>query len=135
MANKRVQLTLSSADKRLVARRVGRDLLKNYGRKRSYTVPEVRKAAQRQEISIDWHCWAYALYTDRSTFDDYHRQIGEGCEYESMHQSMMDVLGGDAVATLEVLDPSPSATSFDATDDDSWSIFDFFDWSDFDDEP
>lgn len=125
---------LSSADKRLVARRVGRDLLKNYGRKRSYTIPEVRKAAQRQEVPIDWCCRAYALYTDRSTFDEHHRQIGESCQYETMHQSMMDVVGGDAAATLEVLDPSPSLTSIDVTDD-SWSIFDFFDWSYFDDEP
>lgn len=125
---------LSSADKRLVARRVGRDLITNYGKKRSYTIPEVRKAAQRQEISIDWHCWAYALYTDRATFDEYHRQLGESCEYQTMHQSMMGVVGGDAAATLEVLDPSPSFTSLDVPDD-SWSIFDFFDWSDSDIEP
>ena len=125
---------LSSADKRLVARRVGRDLIKSYGKKRSYAIPEVRKAAQRQEIPIDWHCWAYALYTDRSTFDEYHRQIGEDCEYETMHQSMMSVVGGDAAATLEVLDPTPSVASIEAADN-SWSIFDFFGQSDFDVEP
>jgi hypothetical protein len=118
----------------LVARRVGRDLIKNHGKKRSYSISEVRTAAQRQSISIDWHCWAYALYTDRSTFEEYHRQIGENCGYETMHQSMIGVVGGDAAATLEVLDPSPSATSIDAIDD-SWSIFDFFDWSDLDVEP
>lgn len=125
---------LSSADKRLLARRVGRDLLKNYGKKRSYTIPEVRKAVQRQSLPIDWHCWAYALYTDRSTFDEYHRQIGESCEYETMHRNIMGIVGGDAAATLEVLDPSPSTTGVDAVDD-SWSIFDFFDWSDSDIEP
>jgi hypothetical protein len=44
---------------------------------------------------------------------------------------MMSVVGGDAAATLEVLDPSPSVASIEAADN-SWSIFDFFDQSDFD---
>lgn len=125
---------LTSADKRLVARRVGRDLIKHYGKKRCYTIPEVRKAAQRQELSIDWYCWAYALYTDPVAFDAYHRQIGESCEYVAMHQSMMEVVGGDAASTLEVLDPSPSVAGVDAADG-SWSIFDLFDWSDVDVAP
>jgi hypothetical protein len=125
---------VSSADKRLVARHVGRDLIKHYGKKRSYTVPEVRQAAQRQAISIDWHCWAYALYTDRSTFDEYHRQLGESCDYGTMHRSMMGAVGGNAAATLDVLDPSPSGSSIELPDD-SWSIFDWFDWSDSDLEP
>ena len=126
----------TSADKRLIARRVGRDLIEHHGKKKSYTVPEVRKAALRQALSIDWHCWAYALYTDRIAFDAHHREIGETCEYTVMHKSMMDTVGGDAASTLEVLDPSPSSGALETLDD-SWSIFDWFDWdwSDVDVDP
>ncbi|MBB6096439.1 hypothetical protein HNQ60_005361 [Povalibacter uvarum] len=127
---------LTSADKRLIARRVGRDLIKHHGKKKSYTAPEVRKAAVRQEFSVDWHCWAYALYTDRVTFDAHHREIGETCDYTVMHKGMMDAVGGDAGSTLEVLDPSPSSEALEPLDD-SWSIFDWFDWdwSDVDADP
>ena len=118
---------LTSADKRLVARRVGRDLIKHNGKKRCYTVSEVRSAAQRQDLSVDWHCWAYALYTDRVSFDAYHRELGERCDYVAMHQGMMEAVGGDAASTLDVLDPTGSVGSL-AEADDSWSIFDFFDW-------
>ncbi len=125
---------LSAAEKRQIARRVGGDLIRHYGKKRCYTVPEVKKAAQRQELAFDWYCWAYALYTDRAAFDEYHREIGEICEYRAMHQSMMGAVGGDAALMLEVLDPSPSMHGIE-TADDSWSMFDFFDWSDGDVDP
>lgn len=127
--------TLTSADKRVVARRVGRDLIKHHGKKRCYTMQEVRNAAQRQELSVEWHCWAYALYTDRLTFDAYHREIGESCDYVAMHQNMMEAVGGDAVSTLDVLDPSGSLGGGPDIVDDSWSIFDLFDWSDADVDP
>ena len=125
---------LTSADKRLIARRVGRDLIKHHGKKRCYTVSEVRNAAQRQDLSVDWHCWAYALYTDRMSFDAYHRELGESCEYVAMHQGMMAAVGGDAAAALDVLDPTGSVGDLEVADD-SWSIFDFFDWSDADVDP
>jgi hypothetical protein len=125
---------LISADKRLIARRVGRDLIKHHGKKRCYTVAEVRNAVQRQDFSVDWHCWAYALYTDRVSFDAYHREIGESCDYVAMHQGMMEAVGGDAASALEVLDPSGSVGGFEIADD-SWSIFDLFDWSDADVDP
>jgi hypothetical protein len=125
---------LTSADKRLIARRVGRDLIKHHGKKRCYSVTEVRNAAQRQDFLVDWHCWAYALYTDRVSFDAYHRKIGESCDYVAMHRGMMEAVGGDAASTLEVLDPSGSVDGLEIADD-SWSIFDLLDWSDADVDP
>lgn len=121
----------TSADKRLIARRVGRDLIKHYSKKKSYTIAEVKRAAQRQNLSVDWYCWAYAMYTDRVTFDAYHRQIGETCDYVAMHRSMMEEVGGDATSTLEILDP-PSLDLDPHGSGDSWSIFDWLDWSDLD---
>src|SRR5262249_20241994 len=120
-----------SADKRLIARRVGRDLIKHHGKKRCYTVSEVRSAAVRQDFLVDWHCWALALFTDRERFDVYHHEIGECCDYAAMHKGMMETVGGDAASTLEVLDPSGPVGGLEIADD-SWSIFDFFNWSDTD---
>jgi hypothetical protein len=120
---------LSSADKKVVARNVGRDLVKHHGKKRYYTIPEVKDAARRQSIPIDWDCWALALYTHHLDFADYHRRIGESCDFEEMHKVMMGVAASDMQLVGDGLGLS-QATNIEVEGDSSF--FDFLDWIDFD---
>ncbi len=80
---------ISPADRRDQVRRVGSDLLKNYGRKQYYTVQEVKKANRRQDINLDVGCWSHAAFNSHSDFDDYHKSIGETCDYVEMKSEML----------------------------------------------
>lgn len=114
--------TLSPTDRRRQVRLVGNDLLKHYGKKRYYSVEEVKKANQRQKIDIDFVCWSHASFNSHQDFDDYHRSIGESCDYVSMKS---DMLGSVSTASdTSWFDLDLSWLEFPDID---FSLFDFFD--------
>ena len=56
---------ITVAERRLLARQVGNELVRTHGKKKHYTVPEVKAAARRQKTPEYWDCWALCLYTSR----------------------------------------------------------------------
>lgn len=119
---------ISPSDCRDQVRRVGNDLVKNNGRKEYYTVQEVKDANRRQSIPYDLSCWSYAAFNSHEDFDDYHRSIGESCDYVSMKLDMLSsVSNGNELSWLD-FDIDLSWLEFPDID---WSIFDFFDFFDF----
>lgn len=80
-------------DKKAYAEAVGRQLVKEYGKKKFYSVSEVQNAAKTLK-SVDWVCWGMCLYVSPSEFKEYHESIGEVCNYSEMKSEMATAVTG-----------------------------------------
>ncbi len=114
--------TISPADKRLQAKRVGDDLLRNCGKRKFYTVEQVRESNRRAGVSIDVACWSHAMFNSHSDFDRLHATAGEGCDYIAMKAEMLLSVASDG--SSDWFDFDLSWLDFPDLD---VSIFDFFD--------
>jgi uncharacterized protein DUF6559 len=95
--------TIVPSDKKELSKKVGKDLIKNYGQKKYYSKAMVDSAMRRQSISPDWSCWSYSLFTSRVEFEDIHRRLGESCDYEMMRSQMVSaVTDGASVSWFDV---------------------------------
>ena len=112
----------SPRDKKEQAKRVGDDLVRHHGKRKFYTVDQVREANRRTGVALDAACWSHAMFNSREDFDRLHAAAGEACDYAAMKAQMLRAVASE-----------PSAGWFDW--DLSWldfpdldfSIFDFFD--------
>jgi hypothetical protein len=102
---------------------VGNDLLKNYGKKKYYTVQEVKNANRRQNISVDFGCWSHATFNSHSDFDEYHQSLGETCDYVSMKAEMLSSVS--TATDSSWFDMDLSWLEFPDID---FSLFDFLDF-------
>jgi hypothetical protein len=115
--------SIKPEDRRTQLKLVGNDLIKNYGKKKYYSVMEVKNANKRQGVSLDVGCWSHAFFNSHGDFDDFHRKMGEECDYVALKSEMLTSLSL----------PVESSSLFDI--DLSWlelpnvdfSVFDFFD--------
>lgn len=111
------------ADQRTQLRLVGNDLLKHHGKKKYYSVQQVKSANLRQKIDVDLHCWSHAFFNSHADFDALHQHMGEACNYQEMKKEMID-----AVSCTE----DSSWFDFDLSwlefPDIEWSIFEFIDF-------
>jgi hypothetical protein len=115
---------VSAADKRELARRVGRQLEKNHGRKKSYAPYQVSGAMRELNYPLGWDCWALSLYASAYDFGIYHAARGESCDYQAMQATMLssiDFKGLDFSGALDALGTS-SGSDWSLTD--LFSIFD-----------
>ncbi|GLQ99422.1 hypothetical protein [Dyella mobilis] len=90
---------LATADKARLAREVGRDLLRQQGKKAYYDVASIQAATCRQGFPEGWECWVVALYASPFTFAAYRARAGENFDYVVMHGSMVEAISEDANAT------------------------------------
>lgn len=109
-------------DRRDQVKRVGEDLVRNYGKKPYYTVQEVKDANRRSDISLDYSCWSFAFFNTRSDFDAYHQSIGEQCDYTAMKIGMLSSVSN--ASDTSMFDMDLSWLEFPDID---WPTFDFFD--------
>lgn len=116
--------TLSTSAKRAQVKLVGNDLLRHYGKKRYYTVQEIKDSNRRQNVSLDYSCWSYAAFSSHDDFDTYHRSIGETCDYASMKSDMLSSVSDSSDTSWFDID-----LSWLEFPDIDWSIFDFIDFS------
>ena len=118
--------SLSAAEKKTIAIAIGSDLANTHGKRKFYTQTEVERALQKHRYDVDWHCWAYCLYMDHRSFDNYHSSIGESCDYLGMKQSMVSSMTDNASESW--LDFDFDLSWLELPDIDFSSIFDFTDW-------
>ncbi|HEX2083434.1 MAG TPA: DUF6559 family protein [Xanthomonadaceae bacterium] len=119
-----VPCALSPRDKRDQARRVGEDLVRHYGKRKFYTVEQVRASNRRRGIGLDVACWSHALFNTHEDFDRLHQAGGEACDYNAMKKEMLESVSGDESSGWLDFDFDLSWLEFPDID---WSIFDFFD--------
>jgi hypothetical protein len=96
-------------------------LRQRYGREKHYSPEQVRSAAVDSSVSVDWLCYAYALYCTQEAFDEHHRVVGEQCDYVAMRGELMNVTG---VSEGEL-------SAFDVSSGDSFDLGDFGGGADF----
>ena len=111
---------ISPADKKLQSKIVGDDLVRHYGKRKFYSVQQVRSANERCNIPLDFACWSHALYGTHFDFDRIHAGAGQACDYLAMKRDMLE-----SVAI-------PDSGWFDFDFDLSWLDFPDIDWSIFD---
>lgn len=87
--------TTPPKDKKAYAEEVGQQLVKEYGKKKFYSVSEVQNVAKTLK-SVDWVCWGMCLYVSPSEFQEYHESIGEVCNYSQMKSEMVTALTGSS---------------------------------------
>lgn len=117
---------LSATDKKLLGTTIGNDLAKTYGKKKYYSQEEIKKSLKKYDYKIDIHCWAYCLFMEHDGFDDYHRTIGESCNYIDMKSSMITSITDNASDSW--LDFDFDLSWLDWPDIEISSIFDFIDF-------
>lgn len=115
---------LSRDDRRRHVQRVGNDLVRHHGKRKYYSVHEVRQANRRQAIDLDLACWSHAFFNSRADFDRDHLERGEACDYAAMKAEMLASLSDDSPSSWFDFDLDLSWLEFPDID---WSIFDFFD--------
>ena len=115
---------LAPRDKKAQAKRVGDDLVRHHGKRRFYTVNEVREANRRCDIPLDLGCWSHAMFNTHHDFDKLHDGAGEACDYATMKSQMLESVASADGATWFDFDFDLSWIEFPDID---WSIFDFFD--------
>ena len=80
---------MSPRDKNAQARLVGDDLVQHYGKRKFYTVEQVKEANRRKGISLDVACWSHAMFNRHEDFDQLHSHVPEGCDYAAMKSEML----------------------------------------------
>ena len=112
---------ISPRDKQRQAKLVGDELVRRHGKRKFYSLQQVRDANARCNIQMDYACWSHALFNSHTDFDRIHYGVGEACDYLSMKKEMlMSLSSGDSSAWFDF---DLSWLEFPDID---WSIFDFF---------
>jgi hypothetical protein len=91
-----VPCSISPRDKKAQARAVGDDLVQHYGKRKFYTVEQVKEANRRKRISLDVACWSHAMFNGHEDFDRLHAHVPEGCDYAAMKSEMLRAVSTDA---------------------------------------
>ncbi len=82
---------------------LSRILRGRYGLRHQYPSAQVKQTIQQYGYRTDYDCYALAMYCDQPDFVDFHRSIGESCNYTEMRYAISDCL-------------SLNNTAFDASD-------------------
>ena len=78
-------------------RKLPRLLSKNYGYAQSYTPQQVRKTVETAGLNGEFSCYAVAMFSSRESFEQFHRDLGETCDYDGMRAYVADMhFHGDA---------------------------------------
>ena len=83
--------TLKSDEQSLLAKRVGADLVKHYGRKKFYSGAMMRASFGRLHIGPEAQCWAAAFFCSGAEFDETHQRLDHACDYQKMRVVMTSV--------------------------------------------
>ena len=90
---------LSPRDKKAQARVVGDDLVQHYGKRKFYTVDQVKESNSRRGINLDVACWSHAMFNSHDDFDRLHSGVPEGCDYAEMKSQMLRAVSTDDSAS------------------------------------
>lgn len=115
-------LPLSNDDKKAYINAVGTSLVQTHGSQATYKPEQVEKASKENRYGIDWACWAMCIFCSADDFEEYHRSIGETCDYTAMKSEMLMTVTDGASADWLDLDIS----WLEWPDIDLSSIFDIF---------
>lgn len=116
---------LAPDDKKAFIGAVGEQLVRRHGKKKYYQPAEVRAATQARGYSIDYVCWAHAIFLTPDDFRAVHEAAGEICDQVAMKAEVLaDLAAGGTFSWLDV-----DLSWLDWPDIDLSSLFDWFDFT------
>lgn len=77
---------------RTYAKRLGRLLRTRYGLQENYTSAQVKGLLKEWDYSTRYDSYGLAMYCSFADFVDYHRAMGENCNYEAMRSEISHYL-------------------------------------------
>lgn len=74
-----------------IGKKVGRDLIKTYGKKKFYRSKEIKTSMEKLNLS-EWNYWAMCFFTDHTSFDNYYASNGKTYDYIQMKSQVVSAL-------------------------------------------
>jgi hypothetical protein len=98
--------------------RLGKDLAQRYGKSKQYSPGQVVKTVQ--DCGYNWRhiCYAHSLYVSHESFDQWHQEQGEDCNYEEMRE---EIAATHFSGNIDVMTSFTSDDGIDASHGDSGS--------------
>jgi hypothetical protein len=92
---------------------LSRKLLIRYGLREYYTPAQVQRTIRESGYSTIYDCYGLAMYCDASDFIDFHRSIGESCNYLEMRHEISNYLSlpNASFSTSDIIDFGMSLNS------------------------
>jgi hypothetical protein len=114
---------LKPEDKKQFISDVGRNLVREHGKKKYYKPEQIRKAAIDGGYQPDIVCWAYVMFSSPADFVAIHEAAGEACDYAAMKAEVLtDLASGDSFLGIDL-----DLSWLEWPDIDISSVFDWFD--------
>ena len=91
---------------RTYSKRLGRLLRARYGFQDNYAPDLIKAAIKEWGLDIKHACYAIVMYCDYPNFVEYHRSIGESCDYDAMCDEINECLfpSDSTFSTSETID-------------------------------
>jgi hypothetical protein len=77
---------------RTYSKQLGKKLQERYGVRATYPPDRIKATIRESGWSGDRDCYGIAMYADRTDFIEYHRSIGEVCDYDAMRSEISECL-------------------------------------------
>ena len=74
------------------SQQLGKKLQERYGVRATYPPDKIKTTIKESGWSTDRDCYGIAMYSDRADFIEYHRSIGEVCDYDAMRSEISGCL-------------------------------------------
>ncbi len=95
------------------SKHLGKQLQHRYGVRERYTPKQIKDTIRSSGLSTDLDCYGIAMYAERNDFIEYHRAIGETCDYDAMR----DEIGQCLSLPDNTFSPSEAIDASDRFDD------------------
>jgi hypothetical protein len=112
---------------------LGKKLQERYGVRDKYPPDKIKTTIKDSGWSSDRDCYGIAMYSDRTDFIEYHRSIGEVCDYDAMRSEICECLSlpDNTFSTSEAIEAGALVTDYDtpayesstSSDDGGWSFW------------
>ncbi len=106
---------------RTYSKQLGQKLQERYGVREKYPPDKIKTTITESGWSSDRDCYGIAMYADRADFIEYHRSIGEVCDYDAMRSEISECLSlpDNTFSTSEAIEAGALVTDRDTSVDES----------------
>jgi uncharacterized membrane protein YgcG len=96
------------------SKQLGKKLQERYGVSDKYPPDKIKATIKDSGWSGDRDCYGIAMYSDRADFIEYHRSIGEVCDYDAMRNEISECLSlpDNTFSTFEAIEAGALVTEY-----------------------
>ncbi len=97
------------------SQQLGKKLQERYGVRDKYPPDKIKATIKDSGWSNDRDCYGIAMYSDRADFIEYHRSIGEVCNYDAMRSEISECLSlpDNTFSTFEAIEAGELVSNYD----------------------